>query len=42
MVHTMLVIMLVILQMVTREQQATFVHASKDYASELAWSMRAG
>ncbi len=32
-VHTMLVIMLVVLQMVTQEQLATFVHASEDYAS---------
>ncbi len=32
-VHTMLVIMLVVLRMVTQEQLATFVHVSKDYAS---------
>ncbi len=30
-VHTMLVIMLVLLPMVTQEQLATFVHASKNY-----------
>ncbi len=32
-VHTMLLIMLVVLRMVTQEQLATFVHASKDFAS---------
>ncbi len=32
-IHMMLVIVLVVLRMVTQEQLATFVHASKDYAS---------
>ncbi len=32
-VYTMLVIMLVVLQMVSQEQLATFVHVSKNYAS---------
>ncbi len=35
----MLVIMLVVLQMVTQEQLATFVHASENDVSQPAWSV---